>query len=230
MIASVLQTASGKRKKVSVFGSAYPTPDGTAIRNYIHVSDLADAHARALDYLRQGRPSEFLNLASGRGHSVLEVIECARQITGRPIATEIAPPRPGDPSRLVADASKAQEVLGWTSRRSDLATIVRSAWNWHLRHPNGYARHESLTPESLSLSKLPESEPILLFFRTIAPKIQSPLLATKCHLWYFSAHCERLSCRFDEVHPECAQCVHYTVNPACWKMCPQNNKEHRGTT
>jgi UDP-glucose 4-epimerase len=139
LIASVLRTASGKQKKISVCGSTYPTPDGTAIRDYVHVSDLAEAHEQAMNYLRQGRPSEFFNVASGRGHSVLEVIECARQVTGMPIATEIAPPRPGDPSRLIADASKAKKILGWSPRQADLATIVRTAWDWHLRHPNGYA-------------------------------------------------------------------------------------------
>lgn len=139
LIANVLQTASGKRSRVSVFGNTYPTPDGTTIRDYIHASDLAEAHARALDYLRQGNASEFLNLGSGRGYSILEVIECARQVTGKPIRLQIEPPRPGDPSRLIADASKAQEILGWSPSKSDLPTIVRTAWHWHLRHPRGYA-------------------------------------------------------------------------------------------
>jgi UDP-glucose 4-epimerase len=138
LIASVLQTASGKREKVSVFGNTYPTPDGTAIRDYIHVSDLAEAHARALDYLRRNNVSEFVNLGSGHGHSVSEVIECARRVTGKPITAEIEAPRPGDPSRLIADASKAQALLGWSPLHSDLPTIVRAAWNWHLCHPSGY--------------------------------------------------------------------------------------------
>lgn len=139
LIPNVLQVASGERSEVSVFGNSYPTPDGTAIRDYIHVSDLAEAHVRALDYLRQGNASEFLNLASGRGYSVLEVIECVRQVTGRPVRVHIGPPRPGDPSQLIADSSKAQNILLWSPRHSDLPTIVRTAWNWHLRHPRGYA-------------------------------------------------------------------------------------------
>lgn len=138
LIANVLQTASGKRGELPIFGNTYATPDGTAIRDYIHVSDLADAHGRALEYLRRGGRSEFLNLGSGRGHSVLEVIECARQVTGRPIRMRMEPPRSGDVSRLEADAAKAKKVLGWVPRQSDLATIVRSAWEWHRLHPNGY--------------------------------------------------------------------------------------------
>src|SRR5271169_4693198 len=139
LIANVLQVASGKRAALSVFGNAYATPDGTAIRDYIHVSDLAEAHGRAVEYLRRGGRSEFLNLGSGRGHSVLEVIECARQVTGKPIQIRMEPPRPGDASRLIADAAKAQSILGWIPRQSDLPTILRSAWNWHLQHPQGYA-------------------------------------------------------------------------------------------
>ena len=139
LIPNVLQAASGKISQVSIFGNSYPTPDGTAIRDYIHVSDLAEAHVCALDYLRQGNASEFLNLASGRGYSVLEVIECVRQVTARPVRVHIGPARPGDPSRLVADSSKAQNILSWSPRHSDLPTIVRTAWNWHVRHPRGYA-------------------------------------------------------------------------------------------
>lgn len=139
LIPNVLQAASGAKSEVCIFGNSYRTPDGTAIRDYIHVSDLAEAHARALDYLRQGGPSEFVNLGSGRGHSVLEVIKCARQVTGKAIRTVVGPPRAGDPSRLVADARKAQKVLGWKAQRSEITTIVGSAWEWHLRHPQGYA-------------------------------------------------------------------------------------------
>jgi UDP-glucose 4-epimerase len=138
LIANVLQTASGRRSEVSVFGNSYPTPDGTAIRDYIHVSDLAEAHGCALDYLRQGNASECLNLGSGRGYSILEVIECARRVTGKPIRLQIEPPRLGDAARLIADPSRAQEVLGWSLCKSDLPTIVRSAWNWHICHPRGY--------------------------------------------------------------------------------------------
>ena len=140
LIAKVLQVASGKCAALSVFGDAYATPDGTAIRDYIHVSDLAEAHGRAVEYLRRGGRSEFLNLGSGRGHSVLEVIECARQVTGKPIEIRMEPPRHGDASRLIADAAKAKSILGWIPRQSDLPTILRSAWNWHLQHPQGYAQ------------------------------------------------------------------------------------------
>jgi UDP-glucose 4-epimerase len=102
------------------------------------VADLGDAHIRALDHLRRGGASEFLNLGTGHGHSVLEVIDSARKVAGRPIRTRIEPPRAGDPARLVADATKAQAVLGWTPV-SDLETIIRSAWEWKVRHPQGYA-------------------------------------------------------------------------------------------
>jgi UDP-glucose 4-epimerase len=140
LIPNVLLAASGARSSVSIFGNTYSTPDGTAIRDYIHVRDLAESHGRALKYLRQGGTSEFLNLGTGRGHSVLEVIECARQITGKPIRAVVEPPRPGDPSRLVADATKAQKVLGWTAQEPELSTMIRSAWEWHFRHPRGYSQ------------------------------------------------------------------------------------------
>lgn len=139
LIANVLQVVSGKRAALSVFGNAYPTPDGTAIRDYIHVSDLAEAHGRAVEYLRRGGRSLYLNLGSNRGYSVLEVIECARQVTGKPIRIRMEAPRPGDASRLIADATKAEGVLGWIPQQSDLPTVLRSAWNWHLKHPYGYA-------------------------------------------------------------------------------------------
>ena len=131
LIPNILYAAMGIREVVSVFGDKYPTPDGTAIRDYIHVSDLAEAHAAALTYLRKGGASQFLNLGSGQGYSVMEVIESARRITGKPIRVAIEGPRAGDPSRLVADATKAQTVLGWKAQHSDLSNIVRSAWEWH---------------------------------------------------------------------------------------------------
>jgi UDP-glucose 4-epimerase len=131
LIPNILYAALGTREAVSVFGDKYPTPDGTAIRDYIHVSDLAEAHAAALAYLRKGGSSEFVNLGSGQGYSVMEVIESARRITGKPIRVTIEGPRAGDPSRLVADPTKAQSVLGWKAQSSDLSNIVRSAWEWH---------------------------------------------------------------------------------------------------
>jgi UDP-glucose 4-epimerase len=138
LIPNLLSAALGERAYVSVFGDTYPTPDGTPIRDYIHVADLADAHVCALEYLRRDGKSDFLNLGTGRGFSVLEVIECARQVTGRTIDARIEPPRPGDPSRLIADSSKASAVLGWDPVVSDLRSIVRSAWEWRLSHPRGY--------------------------------------------------------------------------------------------
>ena len=140
LIPNVLSAALGEKRSVTVFGDNYPTPDRTPIRDYIHVADLADAHVRALDYLRRGGKSEFINLGTGCGFSVLEVIECARKVTGRPIPIVIEGPRQGDPAKLVADASKAKEVLGWVPAQSDLHSIIRSAWEWRLRHPCGYAK------------------------------------------------------------------------------------------
>jgi UDP-glucose 4-epimerase len=120
-----------------VFGNNYPTPDGTPIRDYVHVIDLADAHIRSLDYLRQGGASQLLNLGTGHGYSVLEVIESARKVTGKTIQIRIEAPRAGDPARLVANAARAKEILGWVPV-SDLETIIRSAWQWKLQHPRGY--------------------------------------------------------------------------------------------
>jgi UDP-glucose 4-epimerase len=139
LIPNLLATALGEQPSVPVFGNNYPTPDGTPIRDYIHVSDLAEAHVRALEYLRGGGASDFLNLGTGSGFSVLEVMECAREVTGRKIATRMEPPRAGDPSRLIADARKARRVLGWEPVASDLRTIIRTAWEWRLQHPRGYS-------------------------------------------------------------------------------------------
>jgi len=139
LVPNVLKAASGEKAEVSVFGTNYSTPDGTPIRDYVHVADLAEAHSRALEHLRRGGDSDFLNLGSGRGYSVMEVIECARQVTGRPIPARIGAPRAGDPPRLVADARKAEQVLGWKTATSDLTAILRSQWEWLQKHPRGYA-------------------------------------------------------------------------------------------
>jgi UDP-glucose 4-epimerase len=136
LIPNVLSAALGEHPAIRVFGNNYPTPDGTPIRDYIHVIDLADAHIRALEHLRRGGKSDFLNLGTGRGYSVLEVIECVREVTGREIPVRIESPRPGDPSRLIADPAKAKAVLGWEPTVSDLRSIVRSAWDWRLHHPH----------------------------------------------------------------------------------------------
>jgi len=138
LVPNVLLAAQGQLPAASVFGSDYPTPDGTAIRDYIHVADLGTAHILALDYLRAGGASECINLGNGQGYSVLEVIETARQVTGRPIEINIEPPRVGDPSHLVANAEKARTLLGWQPAYPDLASILRTDWEWRLKHPNGY--------------------------------------------------------------------------------------------
>jgi UDP-glucose 4-epimerase len=138
LIPIVLQAAAAERSDVPVFGSDYPTPDGTAIRDYVHVADLAEAHIRALELLLRGGKSEFLNLGTGHGYSVLEVIESARRVTGREIRIRKEPRRAGDPARLVADATRAQRVLGWTAKLSDLSSIIGSAWEWKGQHPHGY--------------------------------------------------------------------------------------------
>lgn len=130
-LALAASTASGP--ELQVYGSDYPTTDGTCVRDYIHVNDLADAHVRALDYLEKNGDSLAINLGTGRGHSVLEVIQAAKNATGRPVRRKMGPRRPGDPPVLVADPTKAQEVLGWTANRN-LADIVESAWNW-MRKP-----------------------------------------------------------------------------------------------
>jgi UDP-glucose 4-epimerase len=139
LIPNVLAAAVGTLPHVPVFGDQYSTPDGTAIRDYIHISDLCEAHLLALEHLRQGAGSDFLNLGTGQGYSVSEVIATARQVTDCDIEMKIQPPRAGDPSRLVADARKAQSVLGWKPKQSDLESIIRSAWDWHRAHPQGYA-------------------------------------------------------------------------------------------
>jgi UDP-glucose 4-epimerase len=138
LIPLVLDTARGRRPHISIFGTDYPTPDGTAIRDYIHVSDLGMAHLQALTYLRGGGVSECVNLGTGRGHSVLEVIETAGRVTGRHIEAKREGRRAGDPARLIAVSEKARRVLGWEPQLGALATIIGSAWEWQQAHPDGY--------------------------------------------------------------------------------------------
>lgn len=133
LIPLVLYAAQGKTNHITVFGNDYATKDGTCVRDYIHVSDLADAHALALDYLRAGNPSTAINLGNGHGYSVLEVVESARTVTGREITIDMQGRRAGDPSHLVADAAKARAVLGWQPQYPDIAAIIGSAWEWHSR-------------------------------------------------------------------------------------------------
>ena len=138
LIPLVLQTALGKREKIMVFGEDYPTPDGSCLRDYIHVSDLADAHILALDRIVAGGESRTYNLGNGEGFSVKEIIDIAREVTGREIKAEIVERRAGDPAVLVASSDKAKAELGWKPKYNDVRTIIESAWQWHEGHPNGY--------------------------------------------------------------------------------------------
>jgi UDP-glucose 4-epimerase len=137
LIPLVLQAAAGRRASISVFGADWPTRDGTCVRDYIHVDDLCVAHLQALEWLARGGRYECFNLGNGDGATVLEVIEAARRVTGRPIRVDPAPRRAGDPPTLVADAQKARRVLGWQPRRADIADIVRDAWGFEQRRPAG---------------------------------------------------------------------------------------------
>lgn len=139
LIPIVLQVALGQRDQITVFGEDYPTPDGTCIRDYVHVNDLADAHLKALEKIQSGR-GLCLNLGTGRGTSVREIITACREVTGHPIPEKVGERREGDPSELVADASLAREVLGWTPEYTDVRSIVETAWRWHQSHPNGYPK------------------------------------------------------------------------------------------
>jgi UDP-glucose 4-epimerase len=138
LVPIVLEAALGKRPHISVFGEDYATEDGTCIRDYIHVSDLADAHVLAVDRLRGGADSSVYNLGNGHGFSVKQVIEIARAVTGRDIKAVIEPRRAGDPAVLVASSERARSELGWNPSRSDLENIIASAWSWHQANPNGY--------------------------------------------------------------------------------------------
>ena len=137
LIPIVLQVALGQREHISIFGDDWPTPDGTCVRDYIHVDDLGDAHLRALERLEPGTEIR-VNLGTGRGYSVREVIECCRQVTGHDIPEKVGPRRPGDPPELVADATLARQTLGWEPHYQELRPIVETAWNWHRNHPHGY--------------------------------------------------------------------------------------------
>lgn len=138
LIPLVLQVALGQRQHITVFGNDYPTPDGTCIRDYIHVDDLGSAHVKALDLLKPGEGLK-LNLGTGQGTSVRQLIDACRKITGHEIPEVAGERRPGDPPELVADASLAREVLHWTPQYMDIESIVETAWQWHKSHPNGYA-------------------------------------------------------------------------------------------
>jgi UDP-glucose 4-epimerase len=138
LIPNVLAAAMGKRPAVDVFGTDYPTADGTAVRDYVHVADIADAHVRALDVTVDARAPLAVNLGTGTGRSVREVVLAARRVTGKAVPTTEQPRRPGDPPALVAAVGRATEVLGWRPSQSSLEEILESAWRWHQAHPHGY--------------------------------------------------------------------------------------------
>ncbi len=138
LIPLILQVPMGKRDKISIFGDDYNTPDGTCIRDYIHVWDLADAHYLAYKYLKENNPSEIFNLGSGNGFSVKEVIDVAREVTNCDIPAEVVDRREGDPAILVASSIKIKEKLGWNPQKTNLHEIIKDAWNFHQKHPNGY--------------------------------------------------------------------------------------------
>ena len=139
LIPAILQVPMGRRQCVNLYGGDYPTPDGTCVRDYIHVADLADAHVKALCYLKNGGASEKINLGNGVGFSIREVIAAAERVTGVKIPIKEAARREGDPSILVSASGKARKTLGWSPHFTELDTIVGTAWDWYRAHPNGYA-------------------------------------------------------------------------------------------
>ena len=138
LIPLILKVPLGKLDNITVYGTDYDTPDGTCIRDYIHVMDLAQAHILAFNYLRNGGESDIFNLGNGIGFSVREVIDAARKVTGLPIPEKIGERRAGDPSVLIASSEKAKSVLGWDPKYADIETIISTAWEWHRTHPNGF--------------------------------------------------------------------------------------------
>ena len=138
LIPLVLQVPLGQREAINIYGDDYPTEDGTCIRDYIHVTDLAQAHILAVEYLMKGNDSNVFNLGNGVGFSVKEVVEVARKVTGHAIPAVITERRAGDPARLIASSEKAREVLNWNPQHAELEEIISSAWKWHSTHPKGY--------------------------------------------------------------------------------------------
>lgn len=133
-----LQVAAGQRDQLKIFGDDYNTPDGTNVRDYVHVLDLVDAHILAINYLKAGNDSDVFNLGSSTGFSVKQMVEAAREVTGEPIPAEIAERRPGDPDSLIAASQKARDVLQWQPQYDDVKEIIQTAWNWKQQHPRGY--------------------------------------------------------------------------------------------
>ena len=140
LIPIILQVPNGKRKEVCIFGDDYPTKDGTCVRDYIHVTDLAQAHILAVDYLMKGNSSDIFNLGNGVGFTVKEVIETARKVTGHPVPAVISPRRAGDPAQLIASSEKSKSVLGWKPQYADIEEIIATAWKWHKHHPDGFSK------------------------------------------------------------------------------------------
>lgn len=138
LVPIIMQVAQGKRKELSIFGDDYDTPDGTNVRDYVHVMDLADAHILALQYLKKNNQSNQFNLGSSTGFSNKQMLEAAREVTGKEIPAKMAPRRPGDPDSLVAASEKSREVLGWKPKFDDVHDIIATAWKWHSTHPKGY--------------------------------------------------------------------------------------------
>lgn len=138
LIPVILQAALGKRRGITIFGEDYPTPDGTCIRDYVHVEDLVDAHLLVASKLQAGQQLAY-NLGIGRGYSVREIVSAAQSVVNRPFSVEVGPRRAGDPPALFADATKIQRELGWTAKQTDMRGIIESAWRWFERHPDGYA-------------------------------------------------------------------------------------------
>jgi UDP-glucose 4-epimerase len=138
LIPLVLQVALGRRSAITIFGDDYPTRDGTCVRDYVHVADLAQAHLLALEHLRGGGPSEVFNLGNGEGFTVREIVEIAREVTGHPIPADVGSRRPGDPAALIASSERISRRLGWNPGLGDIRTILRSAWTWYRAHPHGF--------------------------------------------------------------------------------------------
>lgn len=139
MIPIILQAALGQRDSITIFGDDYNTEDGTCVRDYIHVTDLADAHILALDKMRADGKSNIYNLGNGNGFSVKEVVDITRKVTGVDIKAELGERRPGDPAILVASSEKAKKELNWKPKYNDLGTIIETAWKWHKENPNGFS-------------------------------------------------------------------------------------------
>lgn len=141
LIPNAIFAATGKKPPLTIFGNDYDTPDGTCVRDYIHVVDLAQAHALAITHLRDGGDSRFYNLGNGNGYSVAEVIQTIEEVTGLPVPHSIGPRRPGDPARLIGSSAKVKADWNWNPQYPDLRSIIEHAWAWHSRHPNGYVDH-----------------------------------------------------------------------------------------